>query len=78
MATTTTISVSDFYARTTELLASAHASPVKLTRHGAPVAVIVSPDFYERASEALGEESEGEGSGWESVGEGDSEATLDE
>lgn len=50
-----TVGASDFRARTGELLDAALEEPVILPRHGRRIAVVVSPDFYDRTKEALGE-----------------------
>lgn len=48
------VTMSQFRSRQSELVASVHAEPVTLTSRGVgPRAVVVSPEFYDRALEAL-------------------------
>lgn len=50
----TSVSMSQFRSHQSELVASVHAEPVTLTSRGAGRrAVVVSPEFFDRALEAL-------------------------
>lgn len=50
----TSVTMSEFRSRQSELVASTHREPVTLTSRGAVRrAVVVSPEFYDRAVEAL-------------------------
>lgn len=50
----TSVSMSQFRKHQSELVASVHAEPVTLTSRGVGRrAVVVSPEFYDRALEAL-------------------------
>ena len=55
----TTVTLSDFRARQADLIAVAQREPVEITSRGAGRrAVVVSPEFYDRAVQALENEAD--------------------